>query len=269
MTMKNCKKIKELMPDAVNKTLPEEEQKSFQAHLENCARCSGEYKEVEALLSLMNRRHRPEMNEDYWDNFSLRLEEKIDAEEETAKPQTTALTNTWRQRWQTWLGGIDFRLKWVLYPAAVAAMVVVGVGISRYISLPSGKEFINTAVSSVRQLSPAVAAHFDNVQPLLVDYANYTPEENETEPEEPVMMDKSTVQKLLLENRLLKRVVAKSNNLSAKQVIEELDVILVELTNSDGDNKEITRAVQQIIKDNDILFKMKVLCKKDKSTPTI
>ena len=121
----------------------------------------------------------------------------------------------------------------------------------------------------MRQLNPAVAAHFDNVQPLLVDYANYTPEEETDTPEETVMVEKSTVEKLLLENQLLKRVVEKENNITANELMDELELILLELKNSGKNNEETLRAVQKLIKDNDILFKIKVLKKKEERALTI
>jgi hypothetical protein len=121
-------------------------------------------------------------------------------------------------------------------------------------------------------LTPAVAQHFDNLKPMLIDYANYTPEDEEeadVEPVETVVVDKTTVQKLLLENRLLKRVLAKSDDVSTKLLMDELEIILVEISNSNGDKEDTLRAVRQLIKDNDILFKMKVLKKKDKKASTI
>jgi hypothetical protein len=109
-----------------------------------------------------------------------------------------------------------------------------------------------------------VAKHFDNLTPLLIDYSNYTSEEREDTAEETILVEKNTVKKLLIENQLLKRLVAKADNISVKQLMDELELILLEISNSNGDKDEIRRAVQQLIKDNDILFKMKVLNKKEK-----
>ena len=105
------------------------------------------------------------------------------------KKASIKIKSSWWKKW-----GFDFNVRWVFYPAAAAVIIVVGIAIGQFLSLPEGKDF-------VRQLNPAVAAHFDNVQPLLVDYANYTPEEETDTPEETVMVEKSTVEKLLLEVR--------------------------------------------------------------------
>lgn len=256
--MRICKKIKDMMPDVLNNAgeLSETEREGFHAHLENCERCSGEYKRVAGTLAVMNKRRRPEMSDDFWDNYYSRLEDKLDAAEEKAEEKTTPVTVK-SPGWGEWFRG--FKVQWVLYPAAAAAVVVTAVGVARFLSAPGGQRFVSTAVSSIRQLSPAVANHFDNVQPLLVDYSNYTPEEEPEEPGETVMVGKSTIQKLLMENRMLKQVVAKSDDITAGQLIEELEIILLELKNANGDSKETMKAVQRLIKDNDILFKMKAL----------
>lgn len=257
--MIKCKRIKELMPDALNaenNPLTETEKQDFHAHLKSCAHCSEEYNRLNALMSVLDKRERPQMSEDFWDNYYSRLEEKLDAVLEPKKAPVK-IRSAW---WKEWGGG--FNIRWTLYPAAAAIIIVVGVAIGQFLALPEGKDF-------VRQLNPAVAAHFENVQPLLVDYANYTPEEETNAPEETVLVEKSTVEKLLLENQLLKRVVAKEENITANRLMDELELILLELKNSGGNNDETFRAVQKLIKDNDILFKIKVLKKKEERALTI
>jgi len=263
--MKSCKKIKTLMVNALYNELPETEKNIFQEHLKTCSGCSAEYKKLTALMGVMDIRQRPQMSEDFWDNYYLQVEKKIEAAKEEEKP---LIKTAWRRRRLEWIENLNLRKRWVLYPAAALAIVMMSIGIGQFLSLPEGKHIVDTAVSSIRRLSPAVAQHFDNLQPLLIDYSNYTPEESETVPEETVIMEKRTVQKLLLENQLLKRVVAKENNISAKQLMDELEIILLEISNSNGDREATLQAVKQLIKDYDILFKMKVLKRKDKRTLT-
>lgn len=266
--MRECKKIKDLMLNALTNKSEKSEtvHKKLQAHLKVCVRCSEEYKKLEGLITVMDKRQRPQMSEEFWDNYYYRLEKKLEAVEEEEIPAVKA---SGRRRW---LGDFDFKVRWFLYPAAAVAILVVGFAIGQYLSLAPGNNIVDTAISSMRQLSPAVAQHFDNMRPLLVDYSNYSPEksgEKGSAPEETVMVEKSTVKKLLLENQLLKRVVAKENNITVKQLMDELELILIEVSNSEEGNEEIRRAVQKLIKDNDILFKMKVLKAKEKKSLNI
>jgi hypothetical protein len=251
--MKSCKKIKGLMVDALYNDLHETGQNVFLEHLKTCPGCSAEYEKLISLKGVMNKRQRHKMSEDFWDNYYLRLEEKLETMEKKKRPSI-------KTAWWRW---------WVLYPAGALAILLVAIAFGLFLSLPGGRNIVDTAVSSIRQLSPAVAQHFENLQPLLIDYSNYSPGESETAPEETVLVEKSTVQKLLLENRMLKQVVAKNNNISAKQLMDELELILLEISNSNGDREVTLRAVQQLIKDDDILFKIKVLAKKDKKLTSV
>lgn len=263
--MRECKKVKDLMLTALTNSseLSGTEHKKLQAHLKICARCSEEYKELTGLLTIMDKRHRPQMSEAFWDNYYSRLEEKLDAVEEQEIPAVKARG---RRRWSV---GFDFKVRWLLYPAAAVAVLVVGFAIGQYLSLAPGNNIVDTAISSMRQLSPAVAQHFDNMRPLLLDYSNSSPQETRAAPEETVMVEKSTVKKLLLENQLLKRVVAKEKNITVKQLMDELELILIEVSNSEADSEETRRVVQKLIKENDILFKMKVLESKEKKSVNI
>lgn len=263
--MRECKKLKDLMVDALsnNSELSEAEHKKLQAHVKVCARCAEEYKKLTGLLTIMDKRQRPQMSEAFWDNYYSRLEEKLEAVEEQEIPAVKA---SGRRRWP---GGFDFKVGWLLYPAAAVAVLVVGFVIGQYLSLAPGNNIVDTAISSMRRLSPAVAQHFDNMRPLLLDYSNYSPQETRAAPEETVMVEKSTVKKLLLENQLLKRMVAKEKNITVKQLMDELELILIEVSNSEASDEETRRAVQKLIKENDILFKMKILKAKEKKSVNI
>lgn len=269
--MKKCKKIKDLMPDALAEysIMPEAESRKLreqiQEHLKGCPGCSQEYKKLAGLMAVMNKRQRPQMSDAFWENYSLRLEEKLDAAASAEEQKSPVNIVNWKHR----PGSFDFKIRWLLYPTAAAAILVVGIAIGLYFSLQPGKDIVDTAVSSLRQLSPAVAEHFDNVLPLLLDYSNSSPQQTGNSPEENILVEKNTVKKLLLENQLLKRVMAKNNNIPVNELMNELELILLELSNAGGDSEETRRAVRQFIKENNVLFKMKTLEKKDKHTLTI
>lgn len=257
------------MPDALNDSniLPEAELKKLrehiQEHLKNCPGCTEEYKKLAGLLAVMNKRQHPQMSDAFWENYSLRLEEKLDAAADENKASVKIID------WKRWASDFNFKIYRVLYPVAAAAILVVGIAIGLYLSHQPGKDIVNTTISSLRQLSPAVAEHFDNVLPLLLDYSNSSPQESNTSPSETVLVEKTTVKKLLLENQLLKRVMAKQKNITVSELMDELELILLELANSSGDGEETRRAVQKFIKENNVLFKMKTLEKKDKHTLAI
>lgn len=260
--MSKCKKIRNLMAGALYNELTDNEQSLFQAHISSCGDCGREFNKLREVTSMMNKRERPEMNDDFWDNYYDRLEDRLDDElerEQTPEPVRPSRT----AGWQDWLDLLRFPKHWALVPVGAAALLMVGIAIGYYFNLPEGKKLLDDTFQSMRSFSPAVNSHFDNMQPLLVDYANYSPEETGQKPADTVVMEKKTVQRLLVENQLLKRAAAKGNNIPLKQLLEDYEVILVEMSNcSDDERQDIAREVQKFINDNDLLLKMKTLRRK-------
>ncbi|UCH97894.1 MAG: zf-HC2 domain-containing protein, partial [Candidatus Aminicenantes bacterium] len=74
-----CKNFRGIMVDALYNydELSGEDKRLFHAHLAICPACAGEYKEMAAVLGVMDQRQRPEMGEEFWDSYYLRLLEKI------------------------------------------------------------------------------------------------------------------------------------------------------------------------------------------------
>jgi hypothetical protein len=257
---RNCQYFKELMVDALYEELSQSDKKSFQSHLKACSSCAVEYEGMAAVLDVMDQRQQPEMSESYWETYLSQLREKMAGEVKT--PGQRLLSSEWLKRWQD---RFHFDLRWILYPAAAMLLVALGIGIGRYLYLPSGKSVMKQIgeVISVAQVSPVVSEHFENLRPILIDYANYTGKEDVGGTEEMVQVEKTTLKKLVLQNYLLKQMVTRSNDAALKQLLEELELVLLELSNAEADGKktdhlQTIRSVQTILNQNDILFKMKV-----------
>ncbi len=262
-----CKSIKKQMTDALYNQLPQEAETRFRRHLETCAACAREYEELTALEEVMSKRQRPKMSEVYWESYMDKLDEKLDTLDAAEKVDPAysphpARRTDWTREWLK-------KTRWFFIPAAAAALLVVGVSVGLFFAGPEGQKLVDNTIASVKKLSPAVAAHFDNVQPVLLDYATYTPETaGETgtgagnDEDDMVMVPKSQVKKLLIENQLLKRVVAKNDDITLKNLMDELEMLLLDLSNSDEDKAATRKAVQKYIKDNNLLFRMKVLKQK-------
>jgi hypothetical protein len=269
----NCKNFKGIVVDALYNydELSEKDKRLFQVHLTACPGCAVEYEEMAAVLGVMDQRQRPEMAEEFWDSYMLRLQEKLNEAEKKEKKKIWSWLKKW---WENFNFDIQL-LRWVLYPAAALLLVVLGIAIGRYLYLPSvpgkGEELISSALPLERKISPAVADHFGNLRPMLIDYANYTAGENETSEEELVTVDKKTLKKLVLQNYLLKKIAARENDLSLKQLLVDLEMILLEISNieTNSGRKETIRRVRDILDQCDILFKMKVYNKHKNNRKTL
>lgn len=266
----NCKNFNEIVVDALYNydELSEQDKRLFHAHLTTCPACAGEYEEMAGVLALMDQRQKPEMGEEYWDSYYPRLLEKIKESEEKEKNKVKNKIWLWLKKWWENFRFDIQRLRWVLYPAAALLLVVLGIAIGRYVYLPSvpgeGEELISSALSSQRKISPVLAEHFENLRPMLIDCANYNAREAGSG-EDFVLIDKKTLKELALQNLLLKRIAARGNDVVLTRLLEELELILLELSNaepaesnSDIAGNETIGHVRDILKKNDTLFKMKV-----------
>lgn len=260
----NCKDFKVIVVDALYNydELSEEDKRLFHAHLTTCPACAGEYEELAAVLGVMDQRPRPEMGEEFWDSYMLRLQEKLEEAEEKEKKKIWSWLKKW---WENFKFDIQ-RLRWVLYPAAALLLVVLGIAIGRYLYLPS----VPGRVGEERKISPVMAEHFENLRPLLIDCANYNAQETGSAEGEFILVDKKTLKKLAWQNLLLKRIAARGHDVVLTQLLEELEMILLEIsnaepgeTNGDITGKETIGLVQDILKKNDTLFKMKIYNKSE------
>ena len=101
----------------------------------------------------------------------------------------------------------------------------------------------------------ALNEYIEELKPVLIEYANYAAS---NEREETVLMDKKFVRGLLIQNLLLKDLVAKSNP-SIIPLIEDLDIILKELSNMQTGDRETPSLIKELIHEREILFKIEIL----------
>jgi hypothetical protein len=259
----NCKTFKKFIVDALYNydQLPEKDKRSFHEHLTTCPSCAIEYEELAAVLGLMDRRQVPEMDEEYWDSYYLRLQAKMS--------NLKKKNNRW-VRLKKWRDNISFdiqRFRLVLYPAATLLLVLLGIVIGKYLYQPpvseQEKDLIAASFSSGSNINPAVVEHFESLRPLLIDCVNYSgPEAGSVE--SCVLVNKQRLEKLKLQNLLLKRIAARGNDVVLTQLLEELELILLEISNAEPDESkgetknETLDQVRDMLKKNDTLFKMKV-----------
>ena len=264
--MKTCNRFKDLIVGAFYEELAQEERGFFETHLKSCSPCAAEYREITTAMGVMDRREPPEMSEEFWDNFRPNLQIKINESE----VQSPAVGSIGISQLKQWWRGFNFRWdsRWLLYPAAAMLVVASGIVIGRYIYLPNtGQQHTGGQTFALTNTNPAVADHFEELRPMLVDYSNYSPQDPDQGADQ-ILVNRDELKQLILRNKLLKKVVERGKDANTKQLLEDLEMILLELSNSndDSNNDETVQTVQDMMKENNVLFKMKVANKKRKST---
>jgi hypothetical protein len=269
MKRKTCNRFKALLTDSLYDELREKDKGFFQSHLETCPACANEYEEMSGVLRIMDKRRQPEMSEAFWDNWLPQLREKTG---QTETGWTGSKSTGWLNSWNKWWRDIhsNLNLRWVMYPAAALLLVVSGIVIGKFLYSPQGRELVRDPASLVRTTRAGVSEHFDNLRPVLTDYSNYSPAESASDKGDMVWMDRETLQRLVVENHLLKKAAARSKDASLKRLLGDLEMILIEISSSspNASRNETARMVRDMLKDNDILFKMKVYRKNQERRPS-
>ncbi len=99
--MKQCEHYQELFVEALYDELQKEKLYELQSHLNSCANCSAEYRKLQSTLQVMNQRTRTEPDETYWKNywntFNASLEKETKTKQE--KQNVFLLRFAWQPAW--------------------------------------------------------------------------------------------------------------------------------------------------------------------------
>ncbi len=143
--------------------------------------------------------------------------------------------------------------RWVYAAAALFLVFVLGALIGRYWFFPSQEAPLEPGISQ-GSINLALNEYIESIKPILIEYANYTtPEEEET-----ITIDKEAVRSLLIQNLLLKDLIAKSDP-SLIPFLEDLDIILKELSNMRSGDELTPSMIKELIHEREILFKIEIL----------
>jgi hypothetical protein len=144
--------------------------------------------------------------------------------------------------------------RWVYASAALLVVFVLGALLGRLWFFPAQESSLDAGISQ-GSMNLALKEYIDELKPVLIEYANYAASNDR---EETVLMDKKFVRGLLIQNLLLEDLVAKSNP-SFIPLIEDLDIILKELSNMQTGDRETPSLIKELIHEREILFKIEIL----------
>jgi hypothetical protein len=228
-----CKKYKKKIVLYLYNELNEEETKMLMEHIKKCEECAEDLAYTEKVFRVLDETKTTEIPEAQWEKC-----------------------------WNTINTGIKKRQhkqkiflpfpKWAYAAAALIIVFVVGLYIGRIAFLPiqSTRAPLEGTQSA---LDPSIQEHLESLKPILVEYANYTgSEENGT-----ITIDKGIVRSLIIQNILLKRMIAEKNP-SVKQLLEDVDIVLREIANQEGDDTDTLAMIKELIQERGILYEIEV-----------
>lgn len=229
-----CKKARQNIILYLYDELTDKEKNQLKAHLAECPECAKELEETRRALNLVNEAEPDELPEGSWD-----------------------------QCWEEIRSGISPKSKksflslpiprWAAAAASVLFVFALGVFLGRmWFQTPSA---IEETVSSAPLYTAQLQEYIGSVEPVLLDYTNQsgTPGEKET-----IAVDAALLKNLLLQNYVLKQMVAEEDP-QAAQMLEDLELVLREIINRSEDDPAAPGMIRDLINQRDILFKMDVL----------
>ncbi|MBI5214398.1 MAG: zf-HC2 domain-containing protein [Ignavibacteriae bacterium] len=253
--MKQCEHYQELFVEALYDELPKEQLSELKSHLNSCAPCSAAYRKLESTLQVMSQRTRTEPDEAYWKNYWNTLDASIQKESEVKqeKRNILPLRFAWQPAWS--------------YGIAATLLLAVGLYLGKYIF--SNQETVNSQPTTVnleqnttvdtvisnQQFHPPQAGKEIKNQNSIPETGNRKPETNQlTRLAAQSYLDRSKVmllglinseddaslsfsrqqkisRSLLHEAADLKPRLIEPDQQRIKQLIDELEVILLQLAN--------------------------------------
>jgi len=230
-----CKKFKEIIILDLYGELSEEEKSDLESHLQECAECSRDLEFTRKVFQAVEYSKKAEIPEANWNKAWQGISSAF---EEKPKRQLSLLLFP----------------KWAYAAAAMVFVFALGIIIGS-LWFPGLQKGPLPQKAPLVSMDQSLRQHFESLKPVLVEYANYSPaeERNGTIP-----IDKDILESLLLQNYLLKRAMAKRNNSSLEELLDDVDLILRDIANLRNGDKPTLSLIKDTINQRDILFKMEI-----------
>src|SRR5437879_5150515 len=207
-----CQECKELMTGALYGELLSDERKSFDEHLSSCTDCSTLYRSLEETLSIMGTRTRPDPDEAFWQSYWSRLEPKLGATPVHFLKRLSVVPPAWA------------------YGIAAVLLLAFGVYLGKTFFRPadSVREVATVTPQEHDTLNAQTLAYLERSKNLLLGVVN-SDDENLSD----LDRRQEASRQLIQQAYFLKAALNKPDEQHLRQLIVDLEVILLELANLD------------------------------------
>jgi hypothetical protein len=229
-----CKKYKEQIVLYLYGELGEDEAKALEDHMAECPECADELAYTQKVFQVLDETKPDPIPEADWERCWGDIDGEIRRKDRKKK---------------------NFFLLpgWAYATAALLAVFIVGFFFGRLALFKPAHKSPALIQGSQSAMYPSLQEHFESLKPVLLEYANYTSSPGNGK----VMIDKSIIRSLIIQNILLKRMVADQDP-SLKEILEDVDLVLREIANQDGDDDEELKMIKALIQERGILYELEV-----------
>ena len=219
--------------------LDEPAETGAQAHLQGCAACHARHAQLQRVMAAVDGMPVPALSEGFERTVWARLEPALPVS----------------RGWFSWLMFSPANLAWVSAVLLLVAGAFFAGRMSRPASAPGG---VPATLAEVREgvLLMDLEEHLDRSETVLVELVSAEPAAGTVD----VSAERERAEELVAANRLYRQVVGQTGDAQVRQLLDELERLLVELAASPdvlpGDEMQ---QVQQRIAAKDLLFKVRVV----------
>lgn len=228
-----CEECKNLITVSVYGKLTYSERRQLEDHLRECPECTRIYKKSENLSSL--------------------FEEKEDIllpDKEKSWDVISAIA-TQRKGGQT----IFFPYKKLAFVASALVIVfLLGFLIGKHVFFHRAGETPPESTALQGYESP-IQRYTEGLEPILINFLNRTDARKQEEMSD---IEKQIVKDMLIQTKLLKHIVSLREDPRLLQLLEDIEFILVGISNLKPQDQESADQLTRLIRENEIKFKLKV-----------
>ncbi len=229
-----CKKYKEKIVLHLYGELSEKDSKELMEHIQECSDCAEDFEYTKKVFHVLDETKIEDVPEANWDKCWGVIEPGIQERK--------------RRRW-----GLPLVPKWAYAAAALVLVFIVGLFVGRMNVVQPRASRSQPLEGPQSAMYPSIQEHLDSLTPLLVEYANYTPSPEDGK----ITIDQKLVRSLIIQNILLKRMIAEKNpNLA--QLLEDVDLVLREIANLEEEDTETLSMIKELIQQRGILYEIEV-----------
>ncbi len=230
----NCEQSKNLITVSVYGKLTPSERTQLEEHLRECTECARIYGKSESLSSLF---------ED---------EEKISLPDKEKSWEIISSKAIHRKSGRT----IFFPYKkWAFAASALVLVFLLGFLIGKQIFFPGPGRTSPESVALKGYESP-IQRYTEDLEPILISFMNRTDAQKQEEMSD---IERLVIKDMLIQTNLLKHLVSQRDDPRLLQLLEDVEFILVGISNLRPQDQESAAQLTRLIRENEIKFKLKTL----------
>jgi len=218
--MKECKFFQQLIVEDFYSEIDRDEKSKLEKHLEICDNCKIQSEQIPTTLNGMNQYKRPQPSEDFWNNYWINLESKLNKNLSINKK----LKNIFSL--------IQIKPSWIYGFATAAAFLIIGIFLGKfYFTPPTANTYVSSEVSQKNIQTVATAERYLNRSKVLLLGIVNMDIETDLDYKPSISKQQQISKELIKQTAVLKEDLQEANQKLLLELVNELQTILLQIAN--------------------------------------